>query len=186
MPQASLVIDDGDLKADLPDFSGLKYQTLHFENTNLNLRSIDNQFAYNLQSNCSFADGLKIKGKFLPGNREFSASSSVKNFKFHNILTNDEGLLSPLSSSVDMEFDLIGQGDKELRVLFNGNLPDFILQRLDEKAQFNFKNAKFVFEKKDNNLRLDLIDLNLTNPQLQIEGEVNAITPVIKKNLSID
>ena len=172
LPQASLVIDDGDLKVDLPDFSGLKYQTLHLENTNLNLRYIDNHIVYNLQSTSSFADGLKITGKFLPGNREFSASSNVKKFTLHNILTHDEGLFSPLSSSVDMEFDLIGQGDKELRVLFNGNLPDFILQRLDEKALFNFKNAQFVFEKKDNNLKLDIIDLNLTNPQLQIEGEV--------------
>jgi hypothetical protein len=172
LPKASLVIDDGNLKADLPDFSGLKYQTLHFENTSLNLRSTDNHFVYNLQSNCSFADSLKIKGQFFPENKEFSASSSVKKIKLHNILTINEGLFSPLSSSIDMELDLLGQGDKELRVLFNGNLPDFILQRLDEKAQFNFKNAKFVFEKKGNNLKLDLIDLNLINPQLQIEGEV--------------
>lgn len=172
LPYASLVIDDGNLKADLPDFSGLKYQTLHFKNTNLNLRSIDNHFVYNLQSNCSFADSLKIKGQFFPESSEFSATSNVKKFKLHNILTIDEGLFSPLSSSVDMDIDLLGQGDKELRILFNGNLPDFFLKRLDEKAQFNVKNAQFVFEKKDNNLKLDLIDLNLTNPQLQIEGEM--------------
>lgn len=172
LPYANLVIDDGYLKADLPDFSGLKYQTLHFKNISLNLRSIDNQFIYNLQSTCSFADSLKIKGKFFHENKEFSANSTVNKFKLHNILTIDEGIFSPLSSSVDMEIDLLGQGDKELRVLFNGNLPDFILKRLDEKAQFNFKNAKFVFEKKDNNLKLDLIDLNLANPQLQIEGEM--------------
>jgi len=172
LPYASLAIDDGSLTVNLPHFSGLKYQTLHFNNTNLNFRSIDNQFIYNLQSNCSFADSLKIKGQFFPENKEFSASSIVKKFKLHNILTIDEGLFSPLSSSVDMEIDLLGKGEKEFRVLFNGNLPDFILKRLDEKAQFNFKNAKFVFEKKDNNLKLDLIDLNLTNPQLQLEGEI--------------
>jgi hypothetical protein len=172
LPSANLVIDDGNFKANLPVFSGLKYQTLHFKNTNLNLRSIDNQFVYNLQSNCSFADSLKIKGHFFPENKEFSANSKVGKFKLHNMLTIDEGLFSPLSSSVDMEIDLLGRGDKELRVLFNGSLPDFILKRLEEKVQFNFKNAKFVFEKKNNNLKLDFIDLNLANPQLQIEGEI--------------
>ena len=88
------------------------------------------------------------------------------------MLSHDKGFFSPLTSPVDIELDLIGKGSEDLQILFNGNIPDFILQRFAEKAAFNFNNAKLVFEKKGNNSRLSILDLSLQTPKLTINGDV--------------
>ena len=172
LPQANLVIHDGSLKADLPDFKGVKYQTIHFENTNMNLRNSGDHATFTLQSNSSFSDSLKISGKYLFGSKEFSTKSIIKKFQLDNILTHGNSWISPLPSDVDMEFDRIGQGTEELRILFSGNIPDFSVQRLEDKAEFHFDTADFVFEKNSDSLKLNLINLQLANPGLQLSGEI--------------
>ena len=189
IPQAHLVIHDGTIRTDVPSYKGINFQTFKLSSTNVNVRNNGDHITFNLVSGSSFADTIRMNGKFLTASKEFSGKTKIKNFKLHNLITTDNPWIKPLSSTVDFEVDLLGRGTEELQLLYSGNLPDFSLQRLQKKAPFRFRNAHFILDKKNDSLNLKILNVGISHPDLELFGEVeqyfqkDADTPLYRLDL---
>ncbi len=126
-----------------------------------------------LKTNSSFAEHLSFAGTYFPSTSVYSGNVKSEKFQIERLLQSNSQSFTVLASEVDFSCEIIGQGTRNFQALFNGDVPDFSIKRLEKNAPLLFKHANLFLEKKGDEYGLKIHELHLAEPQASFTGQVH-------------
>ena len=173
LPRTNVTITGGTVST--PSFAAdqLRLKNLSLAGISLKIRNRFDHMSVSLQGSSSFAAAFALEGKYFPGSGAYSGTVKAEKFQLPEMIASDSRTITPLASKVDFSCDITGQGLHAVQVLFDGNLPAFALQRLENSVPFIFQRAKLRLEKKGRDLTAKIVELRLADQEATFSGTVS-------------
>ncbi|MBE9521013.1 MAG: AsmA-like C-terminal domain-containing protein [Proteobacteria bacterium] len=180
MPQGRLNIENGTLQIDIADeyHDIFRSDTLIFKSiqSKINLQS---QGAYvDLQASAPFSDKLALQGKFNSEKQSYSFSVDFQEVKLHKTFKSfAEGTFIPVESTARLQGSVVGRGLEQIEADITGVLPCFVVKPEDKQILINCGYAHFIMHKSGTLMRLNIKDLEVKEPKLNLAGQVERRLP---------
>ncbi|MDP1991995.1 MAG: AsmA-like C-terminal domain-containing protein [Syntrophales bacterium] len=159
----------------IPSFAAgqVHVKKLALAGISVKIRNRFDHMAVSLRGSSSFAASLAVEGKYFPGSGAYSGTVKAEKFQLPEMMESATRTITPLPSRVDFNCDISGQGLHAAQVLFDGNIPAFALQRLENPVPFIFDRAKLRLEKKGRDLTAEIIELGLAGQDVTFSGTIS-------------
>ncbi len=180
MPQGGIHIENGTLQIDIgEEYHNIFHSdTLVFKSVHAKI-DLQPQGAYiDLQASAPFSDKLALQGDFNIETQSYRLSLDFQEVKLHKAVKSfADGTFIPVESTARLQGNVVGRGLNQIEADITGVLPRFVVKAKDKQILIDCGYAHFIMRKSGPLLRLDIKDLEVKEPKLNLAGQVERRLP---------
>jgi hypothetical protein len=185
IPEGNIGFENGTLQIDITD----EYQDIFrtssivFKDFQAKIKLQPKGALFDLRAKAPFSDHLALQGELDFEKQSYRLSIDFQEIKLHQTIKSfgKERLIpveSPDQSTARLQGDVIGIGLQQIEADLHGVLPCFIVKPKDREALLDCGYTKLAFQKSGPLMRLNIKDLEIKDPKLNLSGLLERRLPL--------
>jgi hypothetical protein len=131
-----------------------------------------------LQASSPFSKKISLQGNLNIPERDYSFTLDLQDIKLHQTVKSFfKGRLIPVESPARLTGAVVGKGLQHIKGDLDGTLPYFVVKPEDREILLTSGFADLEFLKSGSLLRLDINDLEIKDPQVNLSGHIERKFP---------
>jgi AsmA-like C-terminal region len=175
LPETVLTVKNGELKVEaIEEYSDI-FNTgpLTFTDIGGKLKLMEQKVEVDLQAAAPFSKNISLLGDFSIPEKKYRFALDTRDLKLHkSVKAFLKGSLIPVESTARLSGSVTGVGLEDIEGNLHGTLPCFNVKPQDKEVLLTCGFADLKFLKLGPLMRLDINDLEIKDPQVNLSGHV--------------
>ena len=175
LPELTLTIKNGAVEIEATENYKdiLRKGSVKFSNIHGTVKLLPQKAAVDLKGSSPVSKKMSLQGSLNIPDRHYSFSLDAQDIKLHrSIKAFFDGRLIPVESPARLTGTVTGKGIQELEGNLHGTLPCFVVKPEDREILLTCGFADLKLVKSGPLLRLDINDLEIKDPQVNLSGHI--------------
>lgn len=175
LPEIPIIFTDGQLKVEPSEkFKNIfRSDTLFFKDINGRLKLMGEEAEVDLKAASPFSRAISLQGSINITEKVYQFSLDSQEIKLHKtVKTFLQGRLTPVESTARLTGKVIGKGLQHIEGDLHGTLPCFVVKPQNRQVLLTCGYADLKLLKYGELLRLDINDLEIKDPQVNLSGHI--------------
>ncbi len=180
LPEATIIINDGGLEFEsTKEFTDvLLTDSLTFRSMHGKLKLLPQEVRVDIQASSPFSKDIALQGNFKMPEKKYLFSLDCRDIKLHkSVKSFFKERLIPVESTARLAGTFTGQGLQHISGDLHGTLPSFAFKPRDREIPLTLGFADLKLLKSGPLLRLDINDLEIKDPQVNLSGHIERTLP---------
>ncbi len=175
LPELTLTIKNGAVEIEAAeDYKDILHKgSVKFSNINGTVKLLPQEAAVDLKASSPVSKKMSLQGSLNIPDRHYRFSLDAQDIKLHrSIKSFFDGRLIPVESPARLTGTITGKGIQEIEGDLHGTLPCFVVKPEDREILLTCGFADLKLVKSGPLLRLDINDLEIKDPQVNLSGHI--------------
>ncbi len=175
LPEVTLIINKGVLEIESTEKYGdiLRSGSLTFSDIRGALKLQPQEIEVNINGSSPFSKKISVAGSLTIPERNYKFSLDAQDVKLHKVVNAlFNGRLTPVESPARLAGTVAGKGLQQFEGNLHGTLPSLLAKHGDREILLACGYTDLKFIKSGPLLHLDIHDLEIKDPQMNISGEI--------------
>ncbi|KPK33197.1 MAG: hypothetical protein AMK70_09615 [Nitrospira bacterium SG8_35_1] len=175
LPELTLTINNGAVEIEATEYYKdiLRKGSVKFSNINGTVKLLPQVAAVDLKGSSPVSKKMSLQGSLNIPDRHYRFSLDAQDIKLHrSIKAFFDGRLIPVESPARLTGTVTGKGIQEIEGNLHGTLPCFVVKPEDREILLTCGFADLKLVKSGPLLRLDINDLEIKDPQVNLSGHI--------------
>jgi hypothetical protein len=180
LPEVAITFKNGEMEIESSDDYKdiLRKGSVKFSEISGTVKLQPQEAAIDLQASSAFSRNIILRGNLNIPDRDYSFFLDIQDLKLHQTVKSFlKGRLIPVESPARLTGTVVGKGLQHIKGDLNGTLPCFVVKPEDREILLNCGFADLEFLKAGSLLRLDILDLEIKDPLVNLSGYIERNLP---------
>lgn len=182
LPEVAVTVKNGEMEIESTEEYKdiLRTGSLKFNDIHGKLKLQPQEVEIDIQASSPFTKNIDLKGNFNLREKKYLLSVDSQDIKLHKSVNSFfKGRLIPVESTARLTGTVTGQGLQHIEGDLHGTLPCFVIKPEDREIPLSCGFADLKLLKSGPLLRLDINDLEIKDPQVNLSGHIERTLPAI-------
>ena len=175
LPEVAITFKNGEMEIESSDDYRdiLREGSVKFSEISGTLKLQPQEAEIDLRASAPFSRKISLQGNLNIPDRGYNFSLDLQDIKLHQTVKSFfKGRLVPVESPARLTGTFVGKGLQHIKGYLDGTLPCFVVKPEDSEILLNCGFADLEFLKSGSLLRLDINDLEIKDPQVNLSGHI--------------
>jgi hypothetical protein len=180
LPEVTIIINNGGLAVEsTEEFKDVLHtDSLKFRSMRGKVKLLPQEVRVDIQASSPFSKDIDLQGNFNMPEKKYLLSLDCRDITLHrSVKSFFKGRLIPVESIARLAGTVTGQGLQNISGDLHGTLPSLAFKPRDREIPLTFGIADLKLLKSGPLLRLDINDLEIKDPQVNLSGHIERTLP---------